>query len=32
MHLQNIPFATTDWASIPREEKSAAAGLSLIHI
>jgi len=26
MHLQNIPFATTDWASIPREEKSAEAG------
>ena len=26
MHLQNIAFATTDWASIPREEKSAEAG------
>ena len=26
MHLQNIAFASTDWASIPREEKSAEAG------
>ena len=26
MKLNNIPFATTDWASIPREEKSAEAG------
>ena len=26
MHLQNIAFATTDWARIPREEKSAEAG------
>ena len=26
MKLNNIPFATTEWASIPREEKSAEAG------
>ena len=25
MHLQNFPFATSDWASIPREEKSTEA-------
>lgn len=26
MQIHNIPFATTDWSSIPREEKSAQAG------
>ena len=26
MKLNNIPFAPNDWASIPREEKSAEAG------
>ena len=26
MKMHNIPFATTDWAAVPREEKSAAAG------
>ena len=26
MKMHNIPFATTDWASVAREEKSAEAG------
>ena len=26
MQIHNIPFATTDWSSIPREEKNAQAG------
>ena len=26
MKMQHIPFATTDWASVPREEESAKAG------
>ena len=26
MQMHNIPFATTDWAAIPREKKSAEAG------
>ncbi|MFP5444949.1 MAG: DHCW motif cupin fold protein [Betaproteobacteria bacterium] len=26
MQIHNIPFTTTDWSSIPREEKSAQAG------
>ena len=26
MKMHNIPFATTDWAAVPREEKSAATG------
>lgn len=26
MKMQNIPFATTNWADVPREEKSAESG------
>jgi quercetin dioxygenase-like cupin family protein len=26
MKLQSIPFGTTDWSQLPREEKSAEAG------
>ena len=26
MKMSDIPFATTDWATVPREEKSAQAG------
>ena len=26
MKMDNIPFGTTDWSTIPAEEKSAAAG------
>ncbi len=26
MKMQHIPFATTDWATVPRVEKSAQAG------
>ena len=26
MQMHNIPFATTDWSALPREEKSAQAG------
>ena len=26
MKMQNIPFATTNWADVPRKEKSAESG------
>ncbi|MFN7855965.1 MAG: hypothetical protein ACK5OA_05210 [Acidovorax sp.] len=26
MKISHIPFATTDWAAVPREEQSAQAG------
>ena len=29
MKMDNIPFGTTDWSTIPVEEKSAAAGRAL---
>ena len=29
MQLHNIPFGTTDWSTVPAEEKSAQAGRAL---
>jgi len=29
MEMHNIPFGTTDWSTIPSEEKSAMAGRAL---